>query len=142
MIPYNELDSINYDVNMAIRYRPDIEVHRRIDRWQTPEETMRLGTGDCEDYAILKAWRLAQLGHSVDDMRIVVVRVGDSKSLHAALYCDSQYDKGFLWWKKRNVPCTYILDNMTDNLYRPDQVRHTVINIYRAERFFDAANRV
>ncbi len=36
------------DIYGAVRY-----VHEDIDRWQTPDETRRLGTGDCEDFAIL-----------------------------------------------------------------------------------------
>lgn len=33
----------------AVRYSPDA-----VDHWQTPLETVRSGTGDCEDIAILK----------------------------------------------------------------------------------------
>jgi hypothetical protein len=35
-----------------IKYVNDDKAHGKSDYWQTPEETERLGTGDCEDYAL------------------------------------------------------------------------------------------
>ncbi len=36
-----------------IRYESDEDAHGRADYWQTPYETLRRGTGDCEDFAVL-----------------------------------------------------------------------------------------
>mgnify|MGYP007100049409 CR=1 FL=1 len=60
------ITAINTELNHAIRYKPDVG-----DYWQAPSETFRLGTGDCEDYAIAKYYRLLQIGLSPDDMAIV-----------------------------------------------------------------------
>ncbi len=40
-------------VTTNIHYTLDSEVHGCDDYWQTPYQTLRLGTGDCEDMAIL-----------------------------------------------------------------------------------------
>lgn len=48
--PVGELAEVNAYVNKSIVYRPD-----PVDTWQFASETLALGTGDCEDYAILKA---------------------------------------------------------------------------------------
>lgn len=37
----------------TIEYMPDEEKHGQTDYWQTPVQTYRFGTGDCEDLAIL-----------------------------------------------------------------------------------------
>jgi len=45
-----------------IKYEDDWIVWRMEDYWQTPTETLRLKTGDCEDYAILAYASLKKLG--------------------------------------------------------------------------------
>ena len=45
-----------------ISYVSDSEVHGWGDYWQTPYETLRLGTGDCEDMAVLFASICGALG--------------------------------------------------------------------------------
>ena len=49
-------------VHDSIRYVTDPEAHGRADWWQTPYETLRLGTGDCEDMSALLASVLVCLG--------------------------------------------------------------------------------
>lgn len=66
---------VNKAVNFAIRYQDD-----PADVWQTPNDTMKSGTGDCEDYAILKYAALKSLGV---DVQIVVGWVPQKKSYHA-----------------------------------------------------------
>lgn len=41
------------------------------DHWQSPEETIRLGTGDCEDKALL-LWYVLRHVRGVKDVRLVV----------------------------------------------------------------------
>lgn len=45
-----------------IRYVSDSEAHGLPDFWQTPYQTLRLGTGDCEDMAVLYASMCEALG--------------------------------------------------------------------------------
>jgi predicted transglutaminase-like cysteine proteinase len=58
---------INRAVNMAVRY-----THEDIDAWSSPIETLTKGTGDCEDYAILKYAALSAAGVPDSDMQIQV----------------------------------------------------------------------
>ncbi len=64
--------ALNLAVNRRIRYQSEPE---GVDVWQKPMDTFRLGTGDCEDYAVLKYALLDKAG--------VVVRlvVGEIKSI-------------------------------------------------------------
>jgi hypothetical protein len=39
-----------------IEYKKDINVHGIFEHWQTPEETIQLMSGDCEDKVILFQW--------------------------------------------------------------------------------------
>ena len=48
------LDEVNRDVNRQIRYLAESADGIQ---WQTPAETKKLGTGDCEDYAAAK-WKV------------------------------------------------------------------------------------
>src|SRR6185436_11837930 len=48
------LNAINSRVNQRIRYVIDQISDGVPDYWQTPLETVARGTGDCEDFAILK----------------------------------------------------------------------------------------
>lgn len=57
----------NKAINEAIEYKVDPE-----DVWQTPEETLSLGTGDCEDYALLKrAYVVNHMGIKPQDAQLV-----------------------------------------------------------------------
>lgn len=66
---------VNKAVNFAIRYQDD-----DTNIWQTPNDTLKIGTGDCEDYAILKYAALKSLGV---DVQIVIGWVPRLKSYHA-----------------------------------------------------------
>lgn len=60
------LTAFNTQVNSEIKYHAD-----PFDYWQSPAETAELGTGDCEDYAIVKYYRLRKLGVPDSKMRLV-----------------------------------------------------------------------
>jgi predicted transglutaminase-like cysteine proteinase len=65
------LNYVNRKVNKIIRYTPDNE-----DRWQTPQQTLALGKGDCEDYAILKMDLLGRIFEGCQtDLAITQVRL-------------------------------------------------------------------
>lgn len=76
----DQLDWVNGTVNATIAYRDDLPAHGVQDSWSKPQETMITGTGDCEDYAILKMWLLKQAGWRGEDMHVVVVRRTDIHS--------------------------------------------------------------
>jgi hypothetical protein len=66
--------ALNLAVNRLIKYQAEPEGQ---DVWQRPSDTLQLGHGDCEDYAILKYALLAEAGVPV---RLVV---GQIKSIEA-----------------------------------------------------------
>ena len=66
--------ALNLAVNRLIKYQAEPEGQ---DVWQKPSDTLQLGHGDCEDYAILKYALLAETGIPV---RLVV---GQIKSIEA-----------------------------------------------------------
>lgn len=57
-----------------IKYQSDPKAHGERDYWQTPEETMVLRTGDCEDFAFLAQAMLKQVG--IDSTVITVLYRG------------------------------------------------------------------
>lgn len=83
------IDRVNKSVNQTIEYKDDPE-----EIWQSPHMTKELGTGDCEDFAILKAYKL-------QDYNPVLVIVQTETVQHALLrvemegkyyYLDNRYD--------------------------------------------------
>ena len=57
-----EIVELNAKINAEVVYVSDIISCGSIDFWRLPEETKRLGHGDCEDIAILKMDSLAKAG--------------------------------------------------------------------------------
>jgi len=49
--PLEDLSKINSYLNERITYAEDWNFSKEENYWQTPEETLRLGRGDCEDYS-------------------------------------------------------------------------------------------
>jgi predicted transglutaminase-like cysteine proteinase len=58
---------INHFFNTYIKYTTDTIK----DNWQTPEETLERGAGDCEDLAIAKYFMALELGLDEEDLSIV-----------------------------------------------------------------------
>lgn len=56
------------------RYRTDDLLYKQQDYWATPLETIGLGLGDCEDYAIAKYATLRLLGVSDNKLRLIYVK--------------------------------------------------------------------
>ena len=65
----------------AIKYKPESPVG---DHWQAPEETLLLGTGDCEDKAIL-LWYVIRHVHAVPNARVVIgqINILSDRGAHA-----------------------------------------------------------
>ncbi len=86
-------DGIRTWVANEIDYVSD-EKHSWGDYWQTPEETLRLGTGDCEDFSILLCSLLRAYGIAAEHV-YVAIGVDDEKNEHAFLIedwnCDGEW---------------------------------------------------
>lgn len=97
----DKLNLVNHDINQRIKYAKDITVHGTLDRWALPSETLKLGVGDCEDYALLKMAVLASQGIPLTDMTVVILYDTKRHFYHAVLAVEVQGRH-------------YILDNMRE----------------------------
>lgn len=93
-----EIADLNRRVNRAIKYKLSAS-------WQSPEETLALGSGDCKDYATLKRRLLLERGVPAEDLKIIVGRLAGLGHAWLAVYLGD----GWL-----------VLDNNFDQLIRPD----------------------
>lgn len=80
-----QLERVNELVNVAITYTTDLANDGQLDKWSAPLATLKLGKGDCEDYAILKYRVLAQAGVPSSDLRIILLRDTALRIDHAVL---------------------------------------------------------
>lgn len=80
-----KLGFINRAVDLAITPTDDEAQWRVPDYWSTPLETLRLGRGDCEDYAIVKYAALLDAGISEADLKIVLLRTIFPNEDHAVV---------------------------------------------------------
>ena len=64
-------------VGNNIKYESDEQVHGVREYWQFGKETVNLGTGDCEDFAILLCSLLRAAGYSPDDVYVVIGKNAD-----------------------------------------------------------------
>jgi len=102
------LARVNQWVNREIAYVGDDRNYRQRDFWATAEQTIARGSGDCEDFAILKMQMLRAAGVDADKMKLVLLRDLAANADHAFLLV--QTDAGKL-----------VLDNVTDRLYDGSQ---------------------
>ena len=91
------IESINIQVNQAIRPETDLKIFGKDEVWAYPK-----GEGDCEDYVLLKRKILMNRGISPANLLITVVRKPDGEG-HAVLTLRTK--KG-----------DYILDNLEDEM--------------------------
>jgi predicted transglutaminase-like cysteine proteinase len=75
-----QLLAVHRQVNTAIRPVSDVEQYGWADKWVVEPAS---GKGDCEDYALTKAWRLHQLGLPLEDMSLLTVT--GTRDLHMVL---------------------------------------------------------
>ena len=79
------VETINRNVNQAIRYVSDFQQHGVADLWSSPLETLAAGAGDCEDYAIAKFAVLQDAGIPEQDLKVLLVRDLSVRQDHAVL---------------------------------------------------------
>jgi len=108
---YNKLKLINSQVNKLVYYQSDLQTYRQKDHWAAPDESLRSGVGDCEDYAILKMALLQKLGIPAKAMSLVVLKDTKRNLYHAVLAVST--NKG-----------TFILDNVQPKVMKDHQLPH------------------
>lgn len=104
---------VNRWVNHRVTYISDDRNYGQGDVWATASETIARGSGDCEDFAILKMQMLRAAGIGDDRVKLVLLRDLALGADHALLLVRTE--AGWV-----------ALDNMTDRVYdgsRPMAVR-------------------
>lgn len=71
---WKKIHLVNTFLNQNIAYKTDIALWQKRDYWATPLETLGLGMGDCEDYAVAKYFTLIALGIPENKIRLMYVR--------------------------------------------------------------------
>ena len=80
--PQDKLRRVNEFFNHRIAFADDLVVWGQTDYWATPAETLAMGRGDCEDFAIAKYFTLLNTGIANEQLRLVYVkaRIGGATS--------------------------------------------------------------
>jgi len=95
------IGEVNRAVNLAIRPVADNLQYGVAEYWASPLTTFASGAGDCEDYAIAKYVALRESGMAAADLRLVVVRDGNSDEDHAVVA--AQVDGDWLLLDNRHM---------------------------------------
>ncbi|MCG4453378.1 transglutaminase-like cysteine peptidase [Pseudomonas sp. MMS21-TM103] len=80
-----KLKAVNAFFNQHVRFGEDQELWGQLDYWASPLETLELGAGDCEDFAIAKYFTLRLLGTSEHSLRLVYTTLVSTKQAHMVL---------------------------------------------------------
>lgn len=106
-----QVDAVNRWVNRRVQFVNDITVHGDDDRWSATVETLRRGSGDCEDFAIAKLQMLHAAGFAEDDLYLVILRDEKRSRDHAVAVVRAE---GRL----------LVLDNGTSQIVDSDTIEH------------------
>lgn len=98
------LDAVQARFN-RFRYVSDAKAGSRKDHWSDPEEFLKRGGGDCEDFAIAKYAALVQLGVDPADMAVMVYVDQRRRVVHAVLLVALGGE-------------TYVLDSLRDTVIK------------------------
>ena len=110
----DKLATVNRWVNQRITYKEDSDLFGQADYWAGPRKTLRLGQGDCEDYALLKMHMLAAAGVPREDMFLTITRDLVRRADHAVLIVRTP--DGF---RMLDNASDTVLDASAANDYRP-----------------------
>lgn len=69
-LSYNDIENINNKANNSLKGQLDEVTYGIPDYTATPSESLSKGSGDCEDYSVLKYYWLAALGAKPERMNI------------------------------------------------------------------------
>lgn len=92
------IHEVNAAVNAEVRPMSDFDIYGKDEYWAYPDQ----GVGDCEDYVLEKRRRLSEMGISLSNLLITVVRRQNGEG-HAVLTV-------------RTRRGDFILDNLNDDL--------------------------
>ena len=113
-----KLNRVNAFFNANVQFINDQALWEKKDYWATPIETLSIGGGDCEDYAIAKYFTLKQLGVDESKLRLTYVKAIELNQAHMVLtYFEN----------KRAVPL--VLDNLIIEIKYASQ-RADLIPVY------------
>jgi predicted transglutaminase-like cysteine proteinase len=82
---FTKLAIANSTANLLIKYQSDQEIYGSFDYWASARDTIRLGSGDCEDFVILKQNILLAMDVDEDNISAVVLRDKSRDLYHAVL---------------------------------------------------------
>jgi predicted transglutaminase-like cysteine proteinase len=108
------LEAVNGWVNHTIAYADDQVLFGKADYWAGPRRTLKLGKGDCEDFALLKLSLLAAAGVPREDMYLTIARDLVRHADHAVLIVRT--DDGY---RMLDNATDQVLDATQANDYRP-----------------------
>ncbi|RKT62939.1 putative transglutaminase-like cysteine proteinase [Azonexus fungiphilus] len=106
---------VNAFFNERISYDEDINIWAQEDYWATPSETLALGRGDCEDYALSKYFTLVHLGVASAKLRLVYVKANQTSPTGT-----SYRSHMVLAYYPSNRKAPWILDNLTSDILPSD----------------------
>lgn len=95
-----ELNQINLQINLSVKPVTDAELYKTAEYWTYPQ-----GSGDCEDYVLLKRRMLAERGWPIEALLITVVidEAGDGHAVltvvtdHGDFVLDNKHQAILLW---------------------------------------------
>ncbi|WP_082073139.1 cysteine protease LapG [Pseudomonas sp. LFM046] len=113
-----QLEDVNRFFNAKLRFRDDQELWGESDYWATPVQALRIGAGDCEDFAIAKYFSLRELGVPSEKLRITYVKALRLNQAHMVVTYYATPD---------SVPL--VLDNLV-GIIRPASQRTDLLPVY------------
>lgn len=113
-----QLERVNHFINRSVSFVSDAQAWGTDDYWATPAQTLSLGQGDCEDFAIAKYFSLVRLGVPSEKLRLTFVKALKQNQAHMVLAYYPGADEQPL-----------ILDNL-DPRIRPASERGDLLPVY------------
>ncbi|MBU0809807.1 MAG: transglutaminase-like cysteine peptidase [Gammaproteobacteria bacterium] len=113
-----QLERVNHFINRSVSFVSDQQAWGADDYWATPAQTLSLGKGDCEDFAIAKYFSLVRMGIPSEKLRLTFVKALKQNQAHMVLaYYPSASEQPL------------ILDNL-DPRIRPASERNDLLPVY------------
>lgn len=113
-----QLERVNHFINRSVSFVSDQQAWGADDYWATPAQTLNLGQGDCEDFAIAKYFSLVRMGVPSEKLRLTFVKALKQNQAHMVLaYYPSASEQPL------------ILDNL-DPRIRPASERGDLLPVY------------